>query len=54
MLKDHCLSAGADALVVKSGEFDELTSALRQAARAAGARAAAPDMPGGGRLSADG
>jgi DNA-binding NarL/FixJ family response regulator len=54
MLKDHCLRAGADALVVKSGEFDELTSALRQAARAAGARAAAPDMPGGGRLSADG
>ncbi|MFI4869879.1 MAG: response regulator transcription factor [Steroidobacterales bacterium] len=47
LLKEHCLRAGADALVVKSGDFEELTAALRKAARAAGARAS-------GGLSADG
>jgi DNA-binding NarL/FixJ family response regulator len=41
LLKEHCLRAGADAMVVKSGEFEELTHVLRQAARAAQARAAA-------------
>ena len=54
LLTEHCLRAGADALVVKSGEFEELTAALRQAARAAGARAAGGDSPAGGGLSADG
>ena len=53
-LKEHCLRAGADALVVKSGEFEELTNTLRQAARAAAARSAARESAAGGRLSADG
>ena len=54
LLKAHCLRAGADALVVKSGDFDELTTALRQAARAAGARAGGGAGPAGGAVSADG
>jgi len=32
MLDQHCLQAGADAVVVKSGDIDELTAALRRAA----------------------
>jgi len=54
LLKEHCLRAGADALVVKSGDFDELTAALRGAARAAGARAGGGAGPAGGAVSADG
>ncbi len=54
LLKEHCLRAGADALVVKSGDFDELTAALRQAARAAGARAGPGAGTGDGGLFADG
>jgi DNA-binding NarL/FixJ family response regulator len=54
LLKEHCLHAGADAVVVKSGEFEELTNTLRQAARAAEARGAAGQSAIGGRLSADG
>jgi DNA-binding NarL/FixJ family response regulator len=54
LLKEHCLHAGADAEVVKSGEFEELTNTLRQAARAAEARGAAGQSAIGGRLSADG
>jgi DNA-binding NarL/FixJ family response regulator len=48
LLTEHCLRAGAHALVVKSGEFDELTTAVRQAVRAVRAR------PAGGAASADG
>jgi two-component system OmpR family response regulator len=53
-LKEHCLRAGADALVVKAGEFEELTAALRRSARAAAARAAGGHTPAGSGLSADG
>ncbi len=45
LLKAHCLQAGADALVVKSGDFEELTATLRRAvgsARTAGGAGAAP------------
>ena len=31
-LNEQCLRAGADAVVIKSGEFEQLTSAVRQAA----------------------
>jgi len=31
MLNEQCRRAGADSVVVKSGEFDELTAALRKA-----------------------
>jgi DNA-binding NarL/FixJ family response regulator len=44
LLKEHCLRAGADALVVKSGDFEELTATLRRAvgsARTAGGAGAA-------------
>jgi DNA-binding NarL/FixJ family response regulator len=33
LLNQQCLRAGADAVVVKTSEFEELTAALRQAAR---------------------
>lgn len=33
MLNQQCMQAGADAVVVKTGEIEELTGALRQAAR---------------------
>jgi DNA-binding NarL/FixJ family response regulator len=33
LLDQHCLQAGADAVVVKNGEIEELTGALRRAAR---------------------
>ena len=36
LLNEQCRSAGANAVVVKSGEIEELTSALRRAAREAG------------------
>jgi DNA-binding NarL/FixJ family response regulator len=54
LLKEHCLRAGADALVVKGGAFEELTAALRRAARTA--RAAAPGNAGpcAGGVAADG
>jgi DNA-binding NarL/FixJ family response regulator len=32
MLDEHCLRCGADAVVLKSGDIDTLTAALRQAA----------------------
>jgi DNA-binding NarL/FixJ family response regulator len=32
MLDEHCLRAGADAVVLKTGDIDTLTAALRQAA----------------------
>jgi DNA-binding NarL/FixJ family response regulator len=54
LLKQHCLQAGADALVVKAGEFEELAVALRRAAQAAAARAAGSPNPGASGLSADG
>jgi DNA-binding NarL/FixJ family response regulator len=54
LLKEHCLRAGADALVVKSGDFDELTATLRRAARGAGVSVASGAAPAGGALSADG
>jgi DNA-binding NarL/FixJ family response regulator len=44
LLSEQCVRAGANSVVVKSGEFDELTAALRTAARqswtAAGAKRA--------------
>jgi DNA-binding NarL/FixJ family response regulator len=46
LLKEHCLRAGADALVVKSGDFDELTAALRQVVRTARAPRGAGAAPG--------
>jgi CheY-like chemotaxis protein len=54
LLKEHCLKAGADALVVKAGEFEELTAALRRAAQAGAARAIGAPSPGGSGVSADG
>lgn len=46
LLKEHCLRAGADALVVKSGDFDELTAALRQVVRTARTPRGAGAAPG--------
>jgi len=54
LLKEHCLKAGADALVVKAGEFEELTVALRVAAQAAAMRPVGGPKPAGSGLSADG
>jgi DNA-binding NarL/FixJ family response regulator len=54
LLKQHCLQAGADALVVKDGEFEQLTVALRLAAQAAAVRAARGSPPLGNGVSADG
>jgi hypothetical protein len=48
------LRAGADALVVKSGDFDELTGALRRGAHTARARAAGGAAATEGGVSADG
>jgi DNA-binding NarL/FixJ family response regulator len=45
LLKEHCLRAGADALVVKTGDFDELTGTLRRAARGAGIATAGRAAP---------
>jgi two-component system, NarL family, response regulator DesR len=45
LLKEYCLRAGADALVVKSGDFEELTATLRRvvgSARTDGGAGAAP------------
>ncbi len=36
-LNEQCVRAGANAVVVKTGEIDELTGALRRAVRDAGA-----------------
>ncbi|MGA2366014.1 MAG: response regulator transcription factor [Steroidobacteraceae bacterium] len=33
LLEQHCLQAGADAMIVKGGEIEELTAALRGAAQ---------------------
>ena len=38
LLNEECLRAGANAVVVKTGEIEELTGALRRAAREGGAR----------------
>lgn len=54
LLKEHCLKAGADALVVKAGEFEELTRALRGAARAAAKRSSGGPAAPGSEVSADG
>lgn len=54
LLKQHCLQAGADAVVVKDGEFEELTVALRVAAQAAAMRAARGSGSAGNGVSADG
>jgi DNA-binding NarL/FixJ family response regulator len=54
LLKEHCLQAGADALVVKDGQFEELTGALRVGAQAAAMRAAGGSGSGGSGVSADG
>jgi DNA-binding NarL/FixJ family response regulator len=54
LLKQRCLQAGADALVVKDGDFEELTVALRLAAGAAAMRAAGGSGPAGNGVSADG
>jgi len=54
LLKEHCLQAGADALVVKAGEFEELTVALRVAAQAAAMRTTGGPAPLGSGVSADG
>jgi DNA-binding NarL/FixJ family response regulator len=35
MLNEQCVRAGANSVVVKTGEFEELTAALRSAARGA-------------------
>jgi DNA-binding NarL/FixJ family response regulator len=45
LLKEHCLRAGADALVVKTGDFDELTATLRRVARGAGIAVAGGAAP---------
>jgi DNA-binding NarL/FixJ family response regulator len=54
LLKEHCLQAGADALVVKDGEFEQLAVALRVAGQAAAMRAAGSSSPGGSGVCADG
>jgi two-component system, NarL family, nitrate/nitrite response regulator NarL len=36
LLNEQCMRAGANAVVVKTGEIEELTEALRRAARAGG------------------
>jgi DNA-binding NarL/FixJ family response regulator len=54
LLKEHCLRAGADALVVKTGDFDKLTATLRGAARSAATRGSGGAEPAPGAVSADG
>jgi DNA-binding NarL/FixJ family response regulator len=54
LLTEHCLRAGADALVVKTGDFDELTATLRRAARSAAGGRRAGAGPGAGGVSTDG
>jgi DNA-binding response OmpR family regulator len=54
LLKEHCLRAGADALVVKTGDFDELTATLRAAVRAAAGGGDGGADPAAGAVSADG
>jgi DNA-binding NarL/FixJ family response regulator len=54
LLNEHCLRAGADALVVKTGDFDELTAALRRAARANAEGRTSAAGPAADGLSADG
>jgi DNA-binding NarL/FixJ family response regulator len=54
LLKEHCMQAGADALVVKASDFEDLTVALRLAAQAAVARASGGSGPGDSGVSADG
>ena len=40
LLEQHCLQAGADAMIVKGGEIEELTAALRGAAQRSARRQA--------------
>lgn len=54
LLKEHCLRAGADALVVKTGDFEELTSTLRGAVRGVAAGGGGGAEPAAGVISADG
>ena len=54
LLKEHCLRAGADAVVVKTGDFDELTATLRRAARNAAGGDRTGAGPGAGGVSTDG
>jgi len=54
LLKEHCLRAGADALVVKTGDFDELTATLRGAVRGLAAGGSGGAEPAAGAVSADG
>jgi DNA-binding NarL/FixJ family response regulator len=54
LLKEHCLRAGADALVVKTGDFEELTSTLRGAVRGDAAGGSGGAEPAAGVISADG
>ena len=53
-LTEHCLRAGADALVLKSGDFDQLTAALRHAARAGRGAGAEGATRAGNGFSPDG
>jgi len=46
LLNEQCVRAGANSVVVKTGTFEELTTALRGAARAAGAAADAKPAEG--------
>jgi DNA-binding NarL/FixJ family response regulator len=46
LLNAQCVRAGANSVVVKTGTFEELTTALRGAARAAGAAADAKPAEG--------
>ncbi|MGH8232215.1 MAG: response regulator [Steroidobacteraceae bacterium] len=47
VLSEHCLQAGADAVVVKSGAFEELAAALRTAARGRPGRSGRGHAPDG-------
>jgi DNA-binding NarL/FixJ family response regulator len=46
LLNQQCLRAGANGVVVKTGDFDELSAALRRAARQGYAAAASPHANG--------
>jgi len=54
LLKEHCLRAGADALVVKTGDFNELAATLRSAARGRETGDGGGAAPATGVISADG
>jgi DNA-binding NarL/FixJ family response regulator len=54
LLTEHCLRAGADALVVKSGDFEELTATLRRVVGSAQTPREPGAGPGADAHSADG